>query len=444
MIKLIILGYFLLFLFLTTKRPGSCLAGWLICYLGLEQWAIAQDPFFGQHSALLNYITAALITYGFCVAVARADKPIEAGYSWTYLTLYTFSLLSYAWTIDRASATMVLQHAAPYMFFFVGVLPFTMNKFEDLRSALLWLILAGAVVSFACLILDISSGGRGIAFEEGVVNRYGEAEFTGNPLAIGTMGGMVAFAAAMFRFEKVYSRFTMAVCRWVIVAIGLALVFKSGSRGQLLGVGMTMPIFMLCATPKVSPKNVIFAVVGLILVASIGYWATSFIPDQITARWQTDSMVRDYDHRIYMCQTLLAEWSKGSPFTWLFGLGIGASWKVVGFYPHVIPVQVLGEFGLVGLTLYIIFYVCAVYSWVMLYKATKNQPENRAAIAILGAFACFQFLLSLKQGAFSGGYTTFLYPLLVIRFHQIAMKAKKRARLRSPRRTWAQPVPTPL
>ena len=420
-VKATVVAYFLVFLILALRRPGYALACLLISYLAFEQWVQAHDGFFGANPAVINFASAAVVGAGAVASFAKGARPLSIQPPWSMVAFYGLLFASYMWAFDRDSHSMILNQSAPYLITFLVFLPLCFNSMEDLRDAFKGLVIGGSIVALLVLVGTETIGGRGIELAEGAVNRYGREEKAGNPLAIASMGGYMIISTILLHFRGA-SKYAMGILKWCIVAIGFAVVFRSGSRGQLYSLVLVVPVFALAASPKVNVKHLMFALVGLAATGLIGWWATSFIPEAALTRWGQNSAVNDYGHRIEMSRMLLVEWTRSGPLQWLFGLGLGASWSVLGIYPHVVPVQVLGEAGLIGLFFYGSFHVLAVVAWVRLYYATKGNPEVRSIVAIVGALFAYQFILCFKQGGISGGHHVWLFPFLLNRFGSILTK----------------------
>ena len=412
MIKAIVILYFVIFALMICKRPGYSLPMLVICFLGFEQWAAAHDSFFAANPTIINFASAAVIAFGIAVAVVKGETPFAMQPSWTLAGLYLLIAISYMWAISRPDAVMIINQATPYVLAFLVLLPLTMNKIEDFQHAYWGLAIGGAIVLLMLLLSTNQVGGRGIELAEGAVNRYGREEKAGNPLAVGELGGLVIFSAMLIRLK--------------------------GISSGLMSVFALIPIFVMAASPKISPKHFAYGIIGVLFIAAIGWWATSFIPEQALARWSRDSAVNDYGDRVFMSQQLLAEYLRSGPFVALFGLGVGASFSVVGIYPHVVPVQILGEVGMLGFVLYLLFHIAAVIAWIKLYMLSSQSVVFRGAVAIAGAMFAYQFLLSLKQGGISGAHFPWLFPLLLLRLKQVA--GKEMAGLKRLRKTQALPA----
>lgn len=105
-----------------------------------------------------------------------------------------------------------------------------------------------------------------------------------------------------------------------------------------------------------------------------------------------------------MATTVLTYWwrAAGSNFAvLLFGLGNSASFSpsVVGYYPHMVPVEVLAEEGLLGFVLFAVLNIVFVVRALQAIRECGRDPERRGVVAALTGMYAFAALLSLKQGS---------------------------------------------
>ncbi|HNK51686.1 MAG TPA: hypothetical protein PKX75_21965, partial [Nitrospira sp.] len=75
------------------------------------------------------------------------------------------------------------------------------------------------------------------------------------------------------------------------------------------------------------------------------YWGAGDV------RWSESKMVSDLDGRWEMAAKLLSAWWGEGPATIFGGLGNSAAFDphIVGFYPHILPLEILAEEGVLGL-----------------------------------------------------------------------------------------------
>lgn len=117
-------------------------------------------------------------------------------------------------------------------------------------------------------------------------------------------------------------------------------------------------------------------------------------------------MQRDLtEDRIGSAQQLFEYWSSSDPLHVLFGLGNSISYdpRILGGYPHVVPVEVLCEEGIVGALL---FAACIGLSVHYAIKAgLSSNGLTRQLFTTVLALMLYEFLLTLKQGSLLGSRT---------------------------------------
>jgi hypothetical protein len=151
--------------------------------------------------------------------------------------------------------------------------------------------------------------------------------------------------------------------------------------------------------------------VGVAYLAVQEFWGTDAGG---STRWEDRMIRQDLEGRIDGAITLLRTWA-GSPLTLFFGLGSSASFDpdILGFYPHILPLEILGEEGIVGFTLFGLAVFYTMRSASRLLHATRDLPQERATIATLFGLYLYAVLLSLKEGALLGTHDLFLYAILI-------------------------------
>jgi hypothetical protein len=300
---------------------------------------------------------------------------------------------------------------APYIITAVLLAPLAVHDSEDLYRAYFALCVFGGVLVIA-LLLFAKWGDRGVL----IVGSTSELET--NPLSIANLGGGVASAAMFLRTRR------FPVLSWLIrlglVAASLAIVVKSGSRGQLVATLATL-ILMLPVAFKIS--NVRGLVPILIAVAVIGYAAQFAARNYIQRgdeRWSEREAAASAAGRFEMSAQLLSHWSQ-SPGSVLFGLGNSASFdpNIVGSYPHDVPAETLGEEGLLGLAIYLGINWLAVKGLFTALKATKGDQQLRRLLAVAGANYVFTFITTLKEGNMAGSAEFFMAAILLARMPEM-------------------------
>ncbi len=404
------------------RRHAVVLAA-ILCLFAFEQWAQANSFFFVTHSKLTNYTTGTILLLGLALAVV-SGKRVFAGYptvGWLSLALYAFALASVSWSVYRSGTIDQWRQTWPYIVTVMGLCPLLIVHPQDLRVGFLATVAMGSVV-LVLLFFTTEHVGRDIVLTGGTVRGKG-----GNPLAVASLAGHVVLISVLMNFRGAGR--VWQILRWVVVAIGLVLAIKSGSRGQLFAMMVAMLVFLPVSRRVTSWKgflatSVAVAVVGALIVWLYGQFATS-------GRWEWGSMFEAYrTTRAEMVKALMGQWLSSSPVRWLIGLGNSASFDpgIVGSYPHVVLIEVLCEEGMIGFGLFCAVIVLAIRSIVRVYRVAAPYADARGVLAALGALFFFQLLLSFKQGSMLKDTYLFAFAIMLGKFEVCVWRQNEAAK----------------
>jgi hypothetical protein len=122
-----------------------------------------------------------------------------------------------------------------------------------------------------------------------------------------------------------------------------------------------------------------------------------------------------------MAKKVISVWwsaSERDSMTFLIGLGNSASFStdIVGFYPHLVPAEVLAEEGVIGALMLTSLFFLALQIGLKGIRLTVGSPEQRGVVSALFGMFLFAFLLSLKQGSLvNSSAQIFLFLILLDR-----------------------------
>jgi hypothetical protein len=105
----------------------------------------------------------------------------------------------------------------------------------------------------------------------------------------------------------------------------------------------------------------------------------------------------------------------------LFGLGNSASFSpdIIGRYPHMVPLEVLGEEGVLGLALFVAIVLLSIrYAMRLSSLKVLSQDVKRVYAANFGCLV-FTLLLSLKQGSLINSSMIFLFAVTGERYYHL-------------------------
>jgi len=374
------------------KHPGYAVA-MIWSLFAAEQ--ILQQGFgiFLARQYLVNLIIGAiaLVAVGQQVSATSFDKrtlPKEFVY---LLAVIGFSGLSTIWAPNSNQAISIFVSQFPPMVLFAAIAPFLLNRLDDLRDALKGMIVLSAPIILGFILAPRLS--RGLAVKQGI------SEVQANPLAEATFGGICVIAAVFLLSSGVVRKILYKVCLIAISVLGLYVIYRSGSRGQLIGVVLTVLLFLPILSRVSSTKNSIRALfLAAVVLLSVGFFLSG---DGGGNRWDRRVLTENGMGRLEAAQSLLKAFSN-EPSAWMIGLGCGSSRRLIGSYCHIVPVEMICELGIPMSCLF--FFTCFSVSrtaFVQLYDSSLS-PSARAAFGFLFACMAFTMCLSLKQGSITG------------------------------------------
>ncbi len=390
------------------RAPVTAMAP-IMCMFGFEQWAEALIPFFSRNNVLNNLLLGVLVLFALTLMLWRG-RNLSLNYTKTGVVVFlllAYSLLSLLWSPRTEGGMMIWSDRVPYIVTILILGPLLITKFVDLRHSCWSVLLFGSPLVVMILTL-VNWEGRGVVLAG--------SDYSGNPLAVSQMAGYVALAAIFLPRVKNVSVF--GLLRWGLVVLCMMVIVKSGSRGQFFGVLLVSAFFLLFASPSKGLRGAFSGTIGLGVLLVAGGWAFTNFAE--TSRWDADEIVSASEGRWQPAVTLLKE-AYSSPETFVFGLGNSASFEILGYYPHVVPAEILGEEGVVGFILYLIIIFFALRSLIRAYNLVKFDELQRGALLTLGGWFCYELFLSFKQGSMLGtSLLLFLFAIILTKYEDMA------------------------
>ena len=406
------------------RYPAVALAG-VLCMFGLEQWGQATTTFFAQHQTATNFLIGGLLLLAVVIQGVRKGFSIFAGYpaiGWLTLALFLYAFLSTQWA-PRPDITVKLWVSRwPYIVTMLMLAPLLVTETQDLRSAYTGLFLIGGLLS-VLLLFFVKWEARRIVLTESL----GE-EGLGNPLTVAAIAGMVVLIVIL---ADPWPRMKLWIpLKWTLVGLCLLLIIKSGSRGQLLGV---LFVSVACWPISRGLKNVKqFALLSFVIVflaISTNLAIQELSSQQVygeRGRWDEQAAQQDVSGRLKNA-SFLVRLAYSSSETILFGLGNSASYdqRILGIYPHFIPLEIMAEEGLIGFSLYLMIYYCAVRSMLRSFRIVAHDPKERLLIGTLAGLYLFTSILSLKQGSLLLNLEPFMLGIILGRYEHALLRNRQ-------------------
>jgi hypothetical protein len=390
----------------STVLPGMALVG-LFCMYTVEQWAQSQSIMFVQRSAIINVLFAGVAAYALALRIYRRELrgepyPLAAV---LVIVLYSYALLSTSWSSAFDwELKEIWTKFAPYIFVQLLIAPLLVANAKDLTRIFSNQIFVGGL--FCTLIVFMADYiGRKIILGD-------DPSISGNPLAVAETGGITIICAVMmtrmFKWD--------ILVKLVIAGFCMVAIIKSGSRGQLIALAFALvvafPFTYSIKNPKIIVSSAIVAVIlaYVVIVGLEAFWGGT------TGRYSTEAMSGAYSIRLDRTSRLFDAWIS-NPAAIVFGLGNSASydWDIIGHYPHIVPMEILCEEGLLGATLYV--WILMIVARDALYVLRMKDPGRKESpgLAILIGIITYLFLLSFKQGSMLSTSSFFMIIMLFTR-----------------------------
>jgi hypothetical protein len=419
----IILISIIVVLFSLWKYPSIALSA-LLCMFSIKQWAQSINTFFVVHNTLINWSIACILVFAVTIKIVKGNAVFsnypKAG--WLVIVLFIYSFMSILWTpITEDKFYSIWSGESPYLVLTILLCPLLISSTEDLSDAFKGLIILGTVVSLL-LLFTTKWTGRGVQ----IISISGRKD-EGNPLAVAQMAGYLLSAAMLINYKGLWR--PMQILRWGIAAICIAVATKSGSRGQFLSMIVVAVMFIPVSRKISNIFNFVMLFVSVTILGYFGDWAlNSFTSQASDARWQTGRMGLDVSGRFNSAFKLLDHWWHDSAVTILLGLGNSASFdrSIIGFYSHVVPLEILGEEGLIGAALFLCALFFTLKSFFRMYKTVRPDPMKRGILATLSALFCLELFLCFKQGSMLGSAFLFGIIILLGKYELIVMDESKK------------------
>lgn len=402
-------------LILIIWRPPIAM-GPVICMFGIEQWLMANSGFFRGHGSLVNLAIGILVLVGLISNTLKGGKIAFywPAVGWLVVGIHAYYALSFFWAYSPEWTVSNIYFAGPYTLTVSFAMALLFRDLKDVRLGLLVTVVMAALISILLISTTrIHEWGRTIDFGGDIAGtRYDIGRNRGNPLAIADLGAALGGVAMMLHFPK--GNKIWSIVKWGAVFLGFALIFRSGSRGQFVGMVLAVGALYKFSRPKTNLQTILTMAFSAVLFGGLIWLALTQFGD--FGRFDISRFGEAYsESRLSKCAIVLEEWVRSSPLTWIFGLGGAASWGIQGIYPHVVPVEVLTELGFVGIFAYVCLLGMVARTFYRLGKLTTNNPVDRATAAVLATLYLFHWIMSMKQGSFVLFYHSYFIAILAAR-----------------------------
>lgn len=334
--------------------------------------------------------------------------------------LYVFSATSIIWSpsVVRSDALGFVSVGWTYVALMVIGAPLLVTRVVDAVTCMRDSFIIGSIVCASIMLSpDFQTFAGTLSFNVGGSRS--------NYLSIGEVGGVTFIIGLLVRFGRL--SWVGNALRLAGVALGVAVAFRSGARGQLV---FALAIGLVCFPLSRQLKNfrnfLSASLAGALVVALVAVLVNTLTVDNLTERrWSIESMLYGSSSAEWRAATVtqfLSDWLQ-SPANWPLGFGL-LSFRAMseiqgGIYSHNVIVDMICELGIVGIVLFASIYWISVRQGINSMRRAASDPQARAAVACCCALGLYQFALASKQGMLWLSTAMFMYCVLLDRLASI-------------------------
>ena len=404
----------------TWRRPAAALAG-LLSVQVLDFWGQLSHPWFAANGKVTNIFVVLLVALAALRALTTRTNEAPGIGTVTILIslLWLYAALSLQWSPVTPQGLSFWFSYWPYMVAVVLFLPLLFRQPNDSSDAILAVVAVALVMCLAAAFLTDWTN-------RSLISGWNAKKSFGNALAFAQLAGYLALAAVLLNIPR--SRLWLAL-RLIAIAIAIFVTVKSGTRGQLFSAIALGLLFIPFSRPTNSWGRYLsfgFLAIILLVALNLGYEYAA----KSDARWSSAHLESDTTMRFKMAFALIDHWlaaAASDPTIYLTGLGNGAAFsqKIVGFYPHVVPLEILGEEGVIGFVLFVVVILITFKNFWAAHRATRGNAHERGVVTTLGAWFAFALILSLKQGSLVN-YTPEIFTIAVVLNRQARLLTQRK------------------
>jgi O-antigen ligase len=405
--------------FLSMGRPGCTLA-LIWSMFGVEQLLQSKFQLFVNFGNLVNAfpIVTCLIAIFFQLSRGKRLLYVERVQLLT-VALFILAIASSVWSVDRSQTTERIFTAGPYLVAFCLVGPLCISNENDILDGLWAFVVLSVPLLIALATVEMDY--RHVLLSDGT---------RGNPLAVGSVASYSSICC--FALSIVQRRFWVRIVLLGIVLLGAFVVLRTGSRGQMIGAAISMAFAAYITLSLIQRSSIVigFFLAGIVLIVvwyaieEVGMRQLGF-----DARWERQYMINELrSGRLSYASELLGYYRLGGPLVWFLGLGSSASYSLIGGYCHIVPIEVLCELGLLGLTIFLAIIGWTAFAGISILRSATFDSKLKLSASVLLSLFCFESILQLKQGALLGYFGFFFCCIVISRLANSARYERQHAR----------------
>jgi len=337
-------------------------------------------------------------------------------FEFIFIGLMTLSILANSGTIELSAITQLFK---PVFFALIFYFSYVASRGKNILTIKRSLLTLAYVVLFAQMVVGLSQlfglSVFDILYSEDKVRPLGESV-----RIAGTLGNPNIFAWVVTQMVAVVILFEPAkLKKWAVIALGLSLVFFSGSRSSLV----LFPIILVVTHVLMSRKKAGFYfikipvyIVLLFLFSKFAIWFLYTYGQNFPYIYQLLSVietgdlssVNSFHLREMIWSNGIDKLNQGGVLAWLFGLGPGAITFLDNDYLYA-----LTNYGLLYLVGHVVFYLF------MIFIFTKVKDRTLKALGL--QYIIFSMAVGYQADTLIG----WTYPILAMIYVGIVVSINK-------------------
>jgi len=399
---------------LSFSRPGVAI-GLLMCIFGIESLLQSQAGFFVDNGRYVNFGIGAVVAIAAIGCVLRNPKSLSqvSTAQWLVYVLFVYAFTSLMWTLAPDRSTSWVK-SLPYCGTYLLLAPLLTRQKNALADGLRWALLIGVPV-LLLMAFYCEWGHRGLILSKPILTDLGIDRET-QPLATASLGASLAIIALVAHFKKAVGFWL----RFLIFALGLYISFKTEARGQVLAVIGVSAIIYPISNRATSIKGAVKTSIGFAVVGLTTYFLFQSLE---LVRFDGARLENAIEGRRSLTNGLLDYWASNIGAFTIMGFGASSSWRVIGAYPHNLPIEILFELGLIGFGIFISIVVVCTRNGLQVLSRLEGEPQLRSQIVALIGIIGLLLAESLKSGTLYNWQSLFFF--LVCLDQQVTVKTKE-------------------
>jgi len=379
-----------------TFRPAIAFGVVLLMPL-IDQWAVSSSVYFVTHQSLTNILVGLLVLEGILVRSLRGELGIGnyPAVGWIVLALFAWSALTILWSIASVESIALWRRHLPYVLAVVIASPLLVNRFDDLRHAFgLTLALGGVLLLSVNTMREWSARSLVLPVE---VKRGSIIETDTSALALASAAAIIGLISLLANSRGIarWSR----ILSWSICVLAVATIIRCGARGQFLAFVAVAIVTIPMSKKLRNVRGFVATGFAILVVSAAVFWGFENFE---TSRFERTNIFVDYQEgRLNRSRIVLEHWFEAGPSRWLLGLGTSSSYspELLGIYPHVVPIEILVELGIVGLSAFLAIVWQSGRNSYRAFRLAEHDPVSRGLVAIITGVTFFYLVICLKQGS---------------------------------------------